>query len=74
MLNNDNKCLNRAMIERGKILTTNSSSEYKVVSLDREGIISPPIKAIGNTEYEPNDLVYFFLFADGTGAILAPVL
>jgi hypothetical protein len=73
MHNDGNKRLNGAIIERGKIAAAGDDG-YTVVSLDREGIVSPPIKAIGDTEYEPGDIVYFFLFADGTGAILAPVL
>ena len=58
-----------AIIERGKILTVTADG-YTVESLDREGIKSPPIKNIDNTTYTMGDMVYFFLFRDGTGRII----
>lgn len=58
-----------AIIERGKILTAAAGS-YTVASLDREGLESPPISAIHNETYTVGDMVYFFMFRDGTGKIL----
>lgn len=61
-----------AYIERGKVLEKTSSG-YKVQSLTRDGITTPPIPATGNSEYTADDAVYFFLFNDGRGAILAKI-
>ena len=86
-----------ALIERGKIKEIKGENEYVIVSLDRDGIESPPMgtinedaylvvaHTIGDTsytiraqaiiehEYEVGDMVYFFLFPDGTGKILCKV-
>lgn len=59
-----------AMIERGRVIEKNGT-DYKVLSLTRDGITSPPIPAIGTAGYATGDLVYFFLFEDGSGAIIA---
>lgn len=61
-----------ACIERGKILTATVEG-YTVASLDREGIESLPISAIHEDNYTVGDMVYFFLFRDGTGKILCRV-
>lgn len=58
-----------ALIERGKIKAT-AEGGYIVASFDREGIETPPIGAWGGAKYDLGDLVYFFLFRDGTGKIL----
>ena len=58
-----------AFIERGKILTATEAG-YSVKSLDRDGIISPPIQTIDDSTYTVGDMVYFFLFRDGTGKII----
>lgn len=85
-----------ARIERGIIAKANGT-QYKVKSLDRDGIISPWIEVLSiepkirisvthdqyeNTvsetltasyqpsEYTVGDMVYFFLFNDGRGAII----
>lgn len=60
----------RAMIERGTIVSAENNA-YKIKSLDRNGIITPPLKTIGGSVYELNAAVYFFLFDDGTGAVIA---
>jgi len=62
----ENRC---AVIERGKI-TSISSEGYIVESFDREGIVSPAINGVNDREYAIGDIVYFFLFADGTGKIV----
>jgi hypothetical protein len=59
-----------ATIERGWVVEKIGTA-YRVASLTRDGIISPPIPAMGTGEYTADELVYFFLFEDGTGAILA---
>lgn len=58
-----------ATLERGVIAEVTEAG-YAVASLDRSGIISPPIKARDNADYAVGDRVYFFLYPDGTGIIL----
>lgn len=57
-------------IERGYILDAAADGGYYVASYDREGIETPPIKPINDNTYAKGDLVYFFLFPDGTGKII----
>lgn len=59
-----------AVIERGRIVSTDGG--YTVASLDREGIVSPPILSIDAKTYSTGDMVYFFLFNDGNGKIISP--
>lgn len=59
-----------AFIERG-IIADVTEDGYIVASFDREGIISPPIQSIDGAEYQKANLVYFFLFRDGTGKIIS---
>ena len=58
-----------AMIERGFIASVETDG-YCVASWDRAGIQTPPIQPINSNTYTTGDLVYFFLFPDGTGKIL----
>ena len=58
-----------AWIERGIIAEVREDG-YVVASIDRDGIISPPIQPIGENDYAEGDLVCFFLFPDGTGKII----
>lgn len=61
------------MIERGKVLTA-SNGKYTIASLDRDGIVTPPISAAGtNDTYSVGDMVYYLIFSDGTGKILFAV-
>ena len=60
------------MVERGKILMVTEDG-YIVGSLDREGIVTPPIKPTDDATYAVGDLVYFLIFSDGTGKVLFPV-
>ena len=60
------------MVERGKILMVTEDG-YIVASLDRDGIVTPPIKPTDDAEYAVGDLVYFLIFSDGTGKVLFPV-
>ena len=70
-----------AAIERGEI-TAIEEGEYRIRSLSRSGIETPPIPAIEWTigtedgdrtiraKYETGETVYFVLYEDGTGVIL----
>lgn len=60
---------NLAEIERGTVTTTEGG--YRVASMDRPGIVTPPISAIGDKTYSTGDSVYFFLFPDGNGKIIS---
>ena len=61
------------MIERGRV-TVADSSGYIVESLDRAGMLSPPLIPVNEeATYTVGDTVFFFLFPDGTGRILCGV-
>lgn len=59
---------NAGIIERGRIINKNNN-EYRVASLDRDGIETGWIKSATNVEFQMNDYVYFVSFRDGTGTI-----
>ena len=60
-----------AMIERG-IVTAVSSGKYTVKSYGRDPLETPPLKPLtSGATYAVNDQVFFFLFNDGDGRILA---
>ena len=61
---------NLAMIERGAVVD-DADGKYIVASLDREGIETPPLGALNDETYDAGDLVYFFMFDDGTGKIIS---
>lgn len=58
------------IIERGEIMETVQDG-YRIVSFDRDGITTPPLKPLeeGQT-YSDGDKVYYFIFKDGTGRII----
>lgn len=59
-----------APVERGRI-TAAENGRYRVASITRAGITSPPIKPLfRDSAYEVGEIVYFFLFSDGDGLIL----
>ena len=58
-----------AVVERGKIRAA-AEEKYIVETLDREGIESLQITALNGVPFAVGDIVYFFLFPDGTGKIL----
>lgn len=69
-----------ARIERGTIDEVDGS-KYKVKSLSRDNVKTPWIEVLSvnptlyadvykPTEYKSGDMVYFFMFGDGHGAIL----
>ena len=63
------ECGTGAPIERGKIAEVLTGG-YKVDNLDRTGLTSREITGIDNTAYTVGDIVYFFMFRDGTGKII----
>lgn len=58
-----------AEIERGTVVSADAGG-CVIRSLDRTGIQSPPIPDLSG-EVSAGDTVWFFLFPDGTGAVLA---
>ena len=60
---------NQGFLERGRI-TSITNYGYVVESLDRKGIVTPPIRPIYNEPFSENDIVLFVLFRDGTGKII----
>lgn len=69
MKNTDN--LNGAVIERG-VISEVKNGKYKIRSVTRYGIITPFMSAIAGI-YDVGDVVYYFMFDDGKGMILAAV-
>ena len=61
-----------AAIERGQIAEVTAGG-YRVKNLDRPGLTSREITGIDDTVYNAEDLVYFFLFRDGSGKILCKI-
>lgn len=59
-----------ANIERGVIRRVTESG-YIVQSYDRSGLMTPPIVDIHQRQHSAGDRVYFFLFDDGSGKIIA---
>lgn len=57
-------------IERGRIAQITESG-YIVESLDRRGIVSPPLLPIGSETFREGGMVLFVLFSDGTGRIIS---
>ena len=68
-----------APIERGAIVSI-EGNVYRIASYSRDGVTTPPIKAITDFDiyqdgvpvrrYGAGDKVYFFMFDDGNGMIL----
>jgi len=59
-----------APVERGEI-TKIENNLYVIKSMTREGVITPAMGTIDEKKYEIGDRVYFFMFNDGKGKILA---
>ena len=59
-------------MERGRVESVTEDG-YTIASWDRDGIVTPPIRPIDESTYAAGDAVYFFLFPDGTGRILAGI-
>ena len=69
----------KGIIERGKIVAV-SEQGYSVASLDRDGIETPPLKALEDGQanaaapgYTVGTRVYYFIFSDGTGRIICAI-
>ena len=61
-----------ASIERGIVLSEEDGG-WRVDSLTRPGIITPPLGVMGTETLEAGALVAFFVFCDGHGAILGRI-
>lgn len=61
-----------ASIERGIVLCAEDGG-WRVQSLTRPGITTPPLGVMGTEDVEAGALVAFFLFGDGHGAILGRI-
>lgn len=60
-----------AKIERGEVAVMTGEGAV-VRSFCRDGIITPPLPHIGTGDaLRTGDKVWFFLFPDGTGAVIA---
>lgn len=59
-----------AAIERG-VISAVESGGYRVKSDTRDGVTTPVLPYLGEGSLQANDKVYFFMFDDGGGAILA---
>lgn len=59
-----------AAIERG-VITEVCAGGYRISSYSRKGITTPAIPSIDGRIYMAGDRVYYFMFDDGHGAILA---
>lgn len=60
----------KGIIERGTVLEAQDGG-YTVASLDRDGITTPPLKALEEgAVFNSGERVYYFIFSDGTGRII----
>lgn len=59
-----------ATIERGTICAVTDDG-YKVQSLTRDGITTPALPSLCGDSLKTGDRVYYFMFDDGHGAIMA---
>ena len=66
-----------AGFERGEICGKKAGPLYKVKSYTRGGIISRWMQAIpqaNDAEFEMGDRAYFFMFDDGRGMVIGPMI
>lgn len=57
------------IIERGEVLEATQDG-YIIASIDRDGIITPPLKAlIGGKSFSVGEKVCYFIFKDGFGRV-----
>lgn len=59
-----------ATIERGRVINA-SDGLYVIRSMTRDGITTPGIPALNGQVYQADDTVYFFIFQDGHGGVIA---
>lgn len=71
MTEKENYCCDLAQVERGAIVAAEDGL-YTVKSYGRSGLTTPGIPALHPTleTYTVGDNVYFFVFGDGTGAVI----
>lgn len=60
-----------AVVCRGTVTGGDGESGYDVDSWTEAGIRAFGIRAMGEETYAPGERVYFFLFEDGDGMIIA---
>lgn len=60
-----------APIERGQVIVAFEDGRVQIESFSRPGIITPPLAATEGLELMIDDLVYYVLFGDGSGLVLA---
>ena len=68
-MKDENNPMYGAIIERG-IVSEAQNGAYTVVSCDRPGVVTPPLKTINSTTLYADDRVFFFMFKDGSGRII----
>ena len=59
-----------ARVERGEVAEATDAG-YRVMSLTRPGVTTPQIPALYGRTFSVGEKVYFFVFEDGHGGILA---
>lgn len=59
-------------IERGTILTA-EYGRYTVMSLDRPGVVTMPLRTAGTETYQTGDKVVLVSFPDGDGLVLGKI-
>lgn len=58
------------IIERG-LIAGRDEAGWRVASLDRDGIVTPPLKPLTDGDsFMDGERVYYFIFPDGTGRII----
>lgn len=61
-----------ARIERGYVKEITGDG-YVIASFDRPGMETPALACVGDDMFLTGEMVYFFLFPDGTGKVLCGV-
>jgi len=59
-----------APIERGQVVAKTGEG-LRIASYDRSGVITPPLPMMAGAEAETGERVYFFMFDDGRGMVIA---
>lgn len=59
-------------VERGTVAAV-EDGRYTVVSLDRPGIVTMPLRAAGTETYQTGDRVVLASFPDGDGLVLGKI-
>lgn len=60
-----------AQVERGQVLMVLEDGRAQIESFSRPGMTTPPLRAPAGLEPATDDIVYFLLYPDGRGMILA---